>query len=303
MDRRRISAFLEAMRAERGAAENTVLAYARDLTDYADALAAQGVDLISAGRGEIETYLAGLEATGMSAATRARRLSSLRQLHRFLYEDGERRDDPAARLSGPRKKRSLPKTLSMEQVDALLTAARAPDRRGEPDMRLICLMELLYATGMRVSELVELPLSAAMGDPRMILVRGKGGKERLTPLSRTARAALMAWISKRAEDKANEKSPRLFPSRGVAGHLTRIRFYQMLKQLAVKAGISPAAVSPHTLRHAFASHLLANGADLRSIQHLLGHADISTTEIYTHVQEERLKSLVNSKHPLAGKGD
>ncbi|MGB0505947.1 MAG: site-specific tyrosine recombinase XerD [Pikeienuella sp.] len=299
MDKRRISAFLEAMRAERGAAENTVLAYARDLNDYADVVAARGSDLLNADRADIEAYLAGLEAQGMSAATRARRLSSLRQLHRFLYEDGEREDDPSSRLTGPRKKRSLPKTLSVEQVDALLTATRLPNKRGEPDLRLICLMELLYATGMRVSELVELPVAAAMGDPRMILVRGKGGKERLTPLSQTARAALMAWVKVRAADKVMAKSAWLFPSRGAKGHLTRVRFYQMLKDLAVRAGIMPSAVSPHTLRHAFATHLLANGADLRSIQHLLGHADISTTEIYTHVQEERLKQLVHAKHPLA----
>jgi len=212
----------------------------------------------------------------------------------------KRQDDPSARLSGPRKARSLPKTLSEAAVDAMLTATRA---RG--DVRLICLMELIYATGMRVSELVTLPVAAVRGDPRMILVRGKGGRERMVPLSPPARDALTVWLEQRdaAEDagRAEGKSPSafLFPSKGKKGHLTRERFFQMVKGLAVEAGIDPTQVSPHTLRHAFATHLLANGADLRAIQQLLGHADVSTTEIYTHVQEERLRALVTEKHPLA----
>ena len=295
-DAQRIAAFLEAMRAERGAADNTIISYARDLREYSDHIA---TDLLSADRADIEGYLAHLSDQGLSAATRARRLSSVRQLHRFLYEDGWRDDDPSARIAGPRKARSLPKTLSEAEVTALLDAARMQGKRGEPDIRLICLMELLYATGMRVSEMVTMPVAAARGEPRMILVKGKGGKERLVPLSPPSRDALKAWLVVRDQDKVRKESPFLFPSSGKAGHLTRVRFHQMVKDLAVRAGVSPAKVSPHTLRHAFATHLLAHGADLRSIQQLLGHADVSTTEIYTHVQEERLRALVTEKHPLA----
>lgn len=291
--RRLIALFLEAMRAERGAAENTIRAYARDLSAYAAHVEAAGATLIDAGRDAIETWLAALEAEGRAPATRARALSSARQLHRFLYDDGWRGDDPGARIAGPRKRRPLPKTLSVAEVEALLEAARAAGPRAR------CLMELLYATGMRVSELVALPAAAAQGDPRMILVKGKGGKERLTPLSPPARDALRDWLAARDAEPKTRKSRFLFPGGGASGHLTRVRFFQMIKDLAVAAGISPARVSPHILRHAFASHLLANGADLRAIQELLGHADISTTEIYTHVQEERLKSLVAEKHPLA----
>lgn len=308
-DAHRISSFLEAMRAERGAAENTIQAYARDLLDYSRFLKTRNADLDTAGRAEIEGYLAGLDDQGLAAATRARRLSSLRQLHRFLYEENLRPDDPAQRMSGPRRGRKLPNTLTEAQVDALLEAARAPvgDARngGGPDVRLICLMEVLYATGMRVSELVSLPVGAVRGDPRMVLVKGKGGRERMSPLSAPARDALIDWLKVRdaVEDEkrlaGGAVSPFLFPARGKAGHLSRIRFYQIIKDLSVKAGLDPAKVSPHTMRHAFATHLLANGADLRSIQQLLGHADVSTTEIYTHVQEERLKQLVFEKHPLA----
>ncbi|QIE57238.1 site-specific tyrosine recombinase XerD [Pikeienuella piscinae] len=290
---RLIALFLDSMRAERGAADNTVSAYARDLSAYAAHVEAAGGTLLDAGRDALESWLAALEAEGRAPATRARRLSAARQLHRFLYDDGWREDDPAARMTGPRKRRPLPKTLSMAEVEALIEAAR------EDGLRSCCLMELLYATGMRVSELVSLPVAAARGDPRMILVKGKGGKERLTPLSAPARDALRAWLALRDADPKLKKSAFLFPGGGASGHLTRVRFYQMVKDLAAAAGISPKRVSPHTLRHAFASHLLANGADLRSIQELLGHADISTTEIYTHVQEERLKALVTEKHPLA----
>ena len=298
--RRLISGFLEAMRAERGAADNTISAYARDLADYAGFLERRGEDLVSAGRGALEAWLTSFDDQGLAPATRARRLSSARQLHRFLYEDGLRTDDPSARLTGPRKARSLPKTLSESAVDGMLASTRA---RG--DVRLICLMELIYATGMRVSELVTLPVAAVRGDPRMILVRGKGGRERMVPLSPPARDALAVWLDQRdaVEDagRAEGKPPSafLFPSNGKKGHLTRERFFQMVKGLAVEAGIDPTQVSPHTLRHAFATHLLANGADLRAIQQLLGHADVSTTEIYTHVQEERLRALVTEKHPLA----
>lgn len=285
------------MRAERGASENTITAYARDLVDYHEHLG--DVGLLSAGRGDIEAYLASLADAGLAASTRARRLSSARQLHRFLYEDGLRDDDPSARISGPRKGRTLPKTLTEAEVTALLDAARAPGKSGAHDIRLICLMELLYATGMRVTEMVTLPVAAARGEPRMILVKGKGGKERMVPLSPPARDALKAWLVVRDEAKTSKASPFLFPSSGKGGHLTRVRFHQIIKDLAVRAGVSPAKVSPHTLRHAFATHLLAHGADLRSIQQLLGHANVSTTEIYTHVQEERLRQLVTEKHPLA----
>lgn len=291
------------MRAERGAADNTVAAYARDLRDYANFAAAREGALSTADRDMLERWLASLADQGLSAATRARRLSSARQFHRFLFEDGWRDDDPAARLAGPRKKRALPKTLTTDQVDALLTTAR---NRG--DARLNCLMEMLYATGMRATELVALPVAAVRGDPRMLLVRGKGGKERMTPLSPPSRAALSTWLLERdaAEDASRKKggapSPFLFPSNGKKRHLTRERLFQIIKALSLEAGLDPSRVSPHTLRHAFATHLLANGADLRSIQQLLGHADVSTTEIYTHVQEERLKALVLEKHPLAKRG-
>lgn len=304
-DAHRISSFLEAMRAERGAAENTIQAYARDLLDYSGFLKPRNMDVDTAGRAEIEAYLAGLDDQGMAASTRARRLSSLRQLHRFLYEEGLRPDDPAQRMTGPRRGRKLPNTLTEAQVDALLDAARAPVGDSGPDVRLICLMEVLYATGMRVSELVALPVGAVRGDPRMVLVKGKGGRERMSPLSAPARDALIDWLKLRdsIEDEkrmaGGSVSPFLFPARGKAGHLSRIRFYQIIKDLSIKAGLDPTKVSPHTMRHAFATHLLANGADLRSIQQLLGHADVSTTEIYTHVQEERLKQLVFEKHPLA----
>lgn len=297
---RLIAGFLEAMRAERGAADNTVAAYARDLEDYAAHAAARGATLLEAERAMIESWLASLADRGFARSTRARRLSAVRQFHRFLYQDGLRGDDPAARLTGPGTTRRLPKTLSIEDVDALLAAARAKD-----DARLTCLMEVLYATGMRVSELVSLPAAAVRGEPRMVLVRGKGGRERMTPLSAPARAALVSWLAERdaAEAHAREAgrapSPFLFPSGSKKGHLTRERFFQIVKEIAAAAGLSPAAVSPHTIRHAFATHLLANGADLRSIQQLLGHADVSTTEIYTHVQEERLKALVLEKHPLS----
>ena len=294
------------MRAERGAAENTIQAYVRDLLDYSGFLTARATDLHGAARADIEAYLAGLDDQGMAASTRARRLSALRQLHRFLYEEGLRPDDPAQRMSGPRRGRKLPNTLTEAEVDALLDAARAPvGDGGGPDLRLICLMEVLYATGMRVSELVALPVAAVRGDPRMVLVKGKGGRERMTPLSAPARDALVDWLAARdaAEDEKRQAggtvSPFLFPARGKAGHLSRIRFYQIIKDLSARAGLDPKKISPHTMRHAFATHLLAHGADLRSIQQLLGHADVSTTEIYTHVQEERLKKLVFENHPLA----
>ncbi|MFC7704968.1 site-specific tyrosine recombinase XerD [Plastorhodobacter daqingensis] len=300
-----ISAFLEAQAAELDAARNTRLAYGRDLRDFATWAAGRGLDFETVQRSDVEAYLIHCDAQGLSRATRARRLSAIRQLFRFAYEEGWRSDNPALQIKGPGKARSLPKTLSVEDVERLLQAARETGRSPSDRLRNTCLMELLYATGMRVSELVSLPVAAARGDPRMLLVRGKGGKERMVPLSPPARRALIDWLAQRDadEDRARAKghtaSRYLFPSRGAEGHLTRHRFYTLIKELCVQAGISPASVTPHTLRHAFATHLLANGADLRVIQMLLGHADLATTEIYTHVVEDRLRDLVLQHHPLA----
>lgn len=299
------AAFLEARAAEAGAARNTLAAYARDLSDFAGWLDARGLDPASAAEPEIEAYLAALGAQGLAAATRARRLSAIRQLYAFAVEEGLRSDNPAARLSGPARARRLPATLTEAEVEALLQAARRHGRNADERLRNTCLMELLYATGMRVSELVSLPMAAARGDPQMLLVRGKGGKERMVPLTPPARDALAAWLAARdrAEDAARARgrpaSAHLFASRSGAGHLTRHRFYALIKELAVAAGIAPSKVTPHVLRHAFATHLLAHGADLRAIQTMLGHADVSTTEIYTHVLDERLRALVEAHHPLA----
>ena len=300
-----ISTYLEAQMAERDASDNTQSAYGRDLLDFAGWLADRGQDFAAVARGDVEAYLIHCEALGLAQSTRARRLSSIRGLYRFAFEEGWRADNPAIQIKGPGRVKSLPKTLSVEEVERLLQAARNFGRRKSDRLRNTCLMELLYATGMRVSELVSLPVSATRGDPRMILVRGKGGKERMVPLSPPARSAMAAWIKQRdiQEDAARSKgappSKFLFASAAKTGHLTRHRFYTLIKEFAVHGGVSPAKVTPHTLRHAFATHLLANGADLRVIQTLLGHADISTTEIYTHVLEERLKELVLQHHPLA----
>ncbi|WP_424943066.1 tyrosine recombinase [Aliiroseovarius crassostreae] len=299
-----ISAFLEAQAAELDASENTLLAYGRDLKAFSDHVAPRLFDEVT--RDEIEAYMVACDALGLAKSTRARRLSAVKGLYRFAYEEGWRQDNPALKIKGPGRTKSLPKTLSEDQVDALLSAARTLGRTKMDRTRNTCLMELLYATGMRVSELVSLPVSSARGDPRMLLVKGKGGKERLVPLSPPARDAVADWLICRddAEEVARiEKkiapSPFLFPSRGKLGHLTRHRFFGLIKEIAVAAGVSPDAVTPHRLRHAFATHLLARGADLRSIQTLLGHADVATTEIYTHVLEERLKDLVLEHHPLA----
>lgn len=302
-----ISAFLEAQAAELGASENTLLAYGRDLKDLDDFLAKRGASFSSADEEQITAYLVGCENDGLSRSTRARRLSAIRQLYRFAFEEGWRDTNPALRLKGPAKAKTLPMTLSVEEVERLLAAGAAYGRTAIEQGRNACLIELLYATGLRVSELVSLPVVAARGDPRMLLINGKGGKERMVPLSQPARSALAVWLEIRdsAEDKAKKagRSPSryLFPSNGKSGHLTRQLFHGLLKSIAVEAGINPTKISPHTLRHAFATHLLANGADLRTIQALLGHADISTTEIYTHVLDERLKDLVLTHHPLAKK--
>ena len=296
-----VGAFLDSLVAEGDAAANTRLAYARDLNDFSGWLARRGIDLGAVAQGDVDGYLLSCEAEGLSKATRARRLSAIRQLFRFAHEEGFRDDNPTLRLSGPGKERKLPETLDLPEIEALIAAARATSR---DRVRNTCLLELLYATGMRVSELVSLPVAAVRGDPRVILVRGKGGKERLVPLSPPAREALTEWLAQRDEaeaGRAKEKPPSrfLFPSRGVAGHLTRQGFFGLLKDLAAQAGLPLERVTPHRLRHAFATHLLAGGADLRSIQAMLGHADLATTEIYTHVLDERLRELVLTKHPLA----
>ncbi|SFC71355.1 site-specific tyrosine recombinase XerD [Tropicimonas isoalkanivorans] len=300
-----IATFLEAQAAELDAAQNTLLAYGRDLKDFADWVDTRKLSFAGVCREDVEAYLIHCDAQGLSQATRARRLSAIRQLYRFAFEEGWRGDNPAIRIKGPGRRKSLPKTLDLAEVDALLAAAETTGRSPRDRVRNTCLMQLLYATGMRVSELVSLPVAAARGQPDMLLVRGKGGKERLVPLSTPARAALDAWLVERdageADDRARGRpaSRYLFPSTGTLGHLTRHRFYALIKELAVAGGVSPAKVTPHTLRHAFATHLLAGGADLRAIQTLLGHADISTTEIYTHVLDDRLKDLVLEHHPLA----
>ncbi len=300
-----ISSFLEARAAELDAARNTQLAYARDLTDVADWLKSKGLHFSSATQGDIENYLIFCDAQGLAKSTRARRLSAVKQLYRFAFEESWRADNPAIQIKGPGKDKRLPKTLSVEEVDRLLEASRTSAKSVDDRLRNTCLMELLYATGMRVTELVSLPVSATRGDPRMLLIRGKGDKERMVPLSPPARTALADWIKRwdalqDAAVKAGKPRARhLFPSRGKDGHLTRHRFYLMIKEFAVAGGVVPSKVTPHTLRHAFATHLLANGADLRSIQTLLGHADVATTEIYTHVLDERLRELVLEHHPLA----
>ncbi|MHA3978723.1 site-specific tyrosine recombinase XerD [Halovulum sp. GXIMD14794] len=297
--------FLEALQVERNAARATLENYARDLHDFAGHIERAGGTVDSASRSQIEDYLTALELDGRAASTRARRLSALKGFYRFAFTEGFRNDDPAALIPGPRQGRKLPGTLSEDDVDSLLDAAAQTGRTEDDRIRNRCLMELLYATGLRVSELVSLPVAAARGDPRMLLVRGKGGRERMVPLSDPARQALADWLRARdaAEDEAAQKgrpaSAFLFPSRSKAGHMTRTQFFLLVKQFAATAGIAQDSVSPHTLRHAFATHLLANGADLRSIQALLGHADVATTEIYTHVLEERLKQIVLETHPLA----
>lgn len=297
--------FLEAIQAERDAARNTLLAYDRDLRDFAAFLDTRDRTFTEAGREDMEAYLVALSAQGMAEATRARRLSAIRQLYRFAFLEGWRTDDPAALIKGPKRGRTLPACLTEAEVDRLLEAAQTLGRSPAETLRNTCLIELLYATGLRVSELVSLPVSAARGDPRMILVCGKGGRERMVPLSPPARTTLSAWLAVRdaadAECARNGKprSTHLFPARGCRGHLTRERFFLLVKEMARAAGLDAASVSPHTLRHAFATHLLANGADLRVIQTLLGHASIATTEIYTHVIEARLHDLVFGKHPLS----
>ena len=306
-DERLIALFLDMLAAERGAQANTLAAYGRDLADFAADLAHAKGSIARAGTRDLRAYLGRLAQRGMLASTVARRLSAIRQLYRFLYAEGLRKDDPAAVLEGPKRNRPLPKTLSIAEVDRLLRTVAtcdpaAPLRERLRVARLCCLLETLYATGLRVSELVALPVSAARRDARVIVVRGKGNKERMVPLNTAAKNAMAAYLALLGEADRDGKSKWLFPSFGESGHLTRQHFARDLKALSVAAGLRAEQVSPHVLRHAFASHLLHNGADLRVVQTLLGHADISTTQIYTHVLEERLKSLVRDLHPLGEGG-
>jgi integrase/recombinase XerD len=302
--------FLDMLAAEQGAGENTIAAYRRDLDDFSAFLTAKGATFMRATTDDVRGYLADLDTRGFKASSVARKLSALRHLFRFLVSEGIRNDDPAAILSGPKRGRALPKVLSIADVDRLLSQAKInaalPGLTATQQvraLRLSCLLEVLYATGLRVSELVTLPQSAARRDARMIVVRGKGNKERFVPLNDAARQAmadyLAAMAAARGEGEAPAPAKWLFPSFGESGHLTRQHFARELKELAGAAGIAPRLISPHVLRHAFASHLLHNGADLRIVQTLLGHTDISTTQIYTHIVEERLKSLVRDLHPLA----
>jgi integrase/recombinase XerD len=305
--------FLDMLAAEQGAGRNTLDAYRRDLTDFSEFLGHRGQNFAGAETEGLRDYLADLDSRGFKSSSVARRLSAMRHLFRFLLNERIRSDDPAAILSGPKRGRGLPKVLSIADVDRLLVRAKALAEVAEASplqrlrgMRLYCLLEVLYATGLRVSELVALPLSASRRDARMIVVRGKGNKERLVPLNEASRQAMADYLAAiealKTEKKKNAAASKwLFPSFGESGHLTRQHFARDLKELAGSAGLSPRLVSPHVLRHAFASHLLHNGADLRIVQTLLGHTDISTTQIYTHVVEERLKSLVRDLHPLAEK--
>jgi integrase/recombinase XerD len=293
-----IQPFLEMMAAERGASPHTLDAYRRDLADYAGFVRRRQRSPATATTEDVRDYLADLGERGMAATTAARRLSAIRQFHRFLYLEGARGDDPTTRVDGPKLARSLPKLLDEDEVVSLIEAAHR--RLGAEGLRLATLLELLYATGLRVSELISLTLAGLAPDRTSLIVRGKGGKERMVPIGRRARQALDAWLAVRPRLVADGGHARwLFPSRSRQGHLTRQRVAQLLKGLAVEAGLDPARISPHVLRHAFASHLLAHGADLRAVQAMLGHADIATTQIYTHVQTERLASVVTRHHPLA----
>jgi integrase/recombinase XerD len=311
-DTKLINLFLDMLAAEQGAGDNTLDAYRRDLTDFSEFLGRSSQSFAGAETEALRNYLADLDVRGFKSSSVARRLSAMRHLFRFLLNERIRSDDPAAILSGPKRGRGLPKVLSISDVDRMLTRAKelteqdaSPQQRLRA-LRLHCLLEVLYATGLRVSELVALPLSASRRDARMIVVRGKGNKERLVPLNDASRQAMADYLAAmevlKGEKKKNAAASKwLFPSFGESGHLTRQHFARDLKELAAVSGLAPRLVSPHVLRHAFASHLLHNGADLRIVQTLLGHTDISTTQIYTHVVEERLKSLVRDLHPLAEK--
>jgi integrase/recombinase XerD len=296
-----INQFLEVLAAERGAAENTLLSYERDLRLFSEEV---GKPLLDVTNEDIRKYLKTLTDAAMSVATISRRLSCLRQFYRFTVSEGYREDNPAANIESPRKEKPLPRIISVAEVTKLLDTAheRTKVNGKMPNYRLVCLLEVLYASGLRVSELLNLSRKAVEGDRRFIMVRGKGGVDRMVPLSPSAQKSLVNYLKALdAENERNKDSKWLFPSRGKTGKLTRVRVFQLFKELAVEAGINAKKLSAHVLRHAFATHMLENGADLRSVQKLLGHADISTTQIYTHVLDERLKSLVKEKHPLSKK--
>jgi integrase/recombinase XerD len=294
-------AFLEMMSVERAAAKNTLTAYTRDLADASGFLAARGRDLADASAEDIEAYFVALSERGLSPATASRRRAAVRQFYRFVLGETWRADDPSRRVEAPKKGRSLPKVLSRAEVDRLIAAAGTKD--GAQGLRLACMVELAYASGLRISELTGLTLAALARDPAYLIVKGKGGKERLAPLNAAARTAIKAYLEVRPDflPKGDKANPWLFASRGKEGRLTPRRFAQLLDEAAADAGIDPARVSPHVLRHAFATHLLEGGADLRVVQTLLGHADIGTTQIYTHVAGDRLAQVVATKHPLAKK--
>lgn len=303
-DERLIRLYLDMLAAERGAGPNTLAAYECDLQDLATHLKRARRSIAAARTADLRAYLEELSRRGLQAATAARRLSAIRQLYRFLYAEDHRKDDPAAVLEGPKRQRALPKFLTIAEVDRLLRAASQCDQAAPLGVRLraarlACLLEILYATGLRVSELVALPIAAARREAQFIVVRGKGNKERLVPLNDAARRATQDYLALLAPSGRDAQSKWLFPSFGETGHLTRQHLARELKSLARAAGLRAEQISPHVLRHAFASHLLHNGADLRVVQTLLGHADISTTQIYTHVLEERLKGMVRDLHPLA----
>ena len=300
-----VESYLEMLSVERGAAENTIESYRRDLARFADFCTSRNKRPEDVDTDIARSYLRDLSSRGMASSTMARQLSSIRQFFRFLYDEGVRSDNPVMVIDSPTTARSLPKYLSEEEVESLLLAVKMFD--GPEGVRLMALLEILYASGLRVSELVGLPLSAISGDGRLLIVRGKGGKERMVPLSEPAMDALDAYRNVRDHFLSKGKVAAsaanfLFPSRGREGHLTRARFGQLMKDVAVMAGIEVRRVSPHVLRHSFASHMLAHGADLRMLQQMLGHSDISTTQIYTHVLDERLKALVEGAHPLAMSG-
>jgi len=305
-DQRVISQFLEMLGAERGAAENTLAAYSRDLAHLSENTSSGLLDI---DRDQIRGYLSLVRKQGLSARTQARKLSTIRQFYKFLYAEGIRQDNPVVGIDSPRAGQSLPRLLSEKQVSQLLAVAQrhADEKADLKNLRCLALIEILYATGLRVTELVSLPLVSVQSGAPYIYVRGKGGKERLVPLSKRAIRAMEGYIdAMTSQNSGPDSGPNsgqpgkwLFPSRGTKGHLTRHHFARILKQLAGEAGIPPGAISPHVVRHAFATHLLAHGADLRAVQKMLGHSDITTTQIYTHVLEERLKLLVQQKHPLS----
>lgn len=312
LSRAHIESFLEMMSAERGAAHNTLISYESDLEDMHSFLGSRQISPLKAASADLAAYLAHLADQGFAASSQARRLSSIRQFYRFLYAEGLRGDDPSAILDAPKKARPLPQTMSENEVTRLLELAAseaaepAPEEKAGTErlakIRMFALLELLYATGMRVSELVSLPVKVLDQQGRFLVIRGKGGKERLVPLSRSAISAMKIYgeARKAALDASNDSdNPWLFPSNGKQGFLPRQVFGRDLKGLAARAGLRTTTISPHVLRHAFASHLLQNGADLRIVQELLGHSDISTTQIYTHVLDERLRELVETHHPLA----